>query len=205
MDVRASRSFAGPGEFPPSGFAGYGIVAFPDQPSSERGAMFCEAFGRAFLTVSALEARGVASGNQMVTVWPVEDPEAADALRAGVAGCDLAVEHYDLAEAQDALEDARHAVPRTIGFSALAGRGPYLLAWSPGEMKGLADTLVLVSDLSAVSSPEQAQVEFRRWRDEIQLRPELWSDGWSLEQLRVTIQRWSDQRGEAVLSVIGPL
>lgn len=208
--IRASRQFSGPSDFPPDGYAGYGIVAFPQLPEVDRGRLFCSAYIRTLIHSDALEQLGVPLNEQMVTVWPVDSSEAAiDVLeieqRAGGYGavCDTAVEHYDLASGLKAIHDAKRADPRGEGAGTLGGRGPFLLAWSPGGEMGTEDTLVLVSDLSAVSSHEQAVREFRRWRDEIQLDTELWSDGWSLQRLRILVQRWSDRRSGALLSVIG--
>jgi hypothetical protein len=199
--VRASRTFAGPREYPPEDFAGYGIVAFNLRPDSERGGVFCEAFRQALLTDAELEAAGVPVEHQMVTVWPVASEETAAAARADEGdACAAAVADYDFAAATFAIEEANRAAPG----APLTGPGPFLLAWSPGRTKGEADALVLAVDLSGVRTLEQARVEFLAWRDQIQRNPKLWSpDGWSLETVRLTIQRWADRRADTILSLLG--
>lgn len=199
--VRASRTFAGPGEYPPEDFAGYGIVAFNLRPDAERGRVFCEAFRQALLTDAELEAAGVPVEHQMVTVWPVSSAETAATARADDGdACAAAVTDYDFAAGTFAIEEANRAAPD----SPLTGPGPFLLAWSPGRTKGEADALVLAVDLSGVRTLEQARVEFLAWRDQIQRNPELWSpDGWSLETVRLTIQRWADRRADTILSLLG--
>jgi hypothetical protein len=199
--VRASRTFAGPEEYPPDEFAGYGIVAFNLRPDAERGGVFCEAFRQALLTDAELEAAGVPVEHQMVTVWPVASTETAEAARADESdACAAAVADYNFAAGTFAIEEANRAAPD----APLTGPGPFLLAWSPGRTKGEADALVLAVDLSGVRTLEQARVEFLAWRDQIQRNPELWSsDGWSLETVRLTIQRWADRRADTVLSLLG--
>lgn len=70
--VKASRIFAGPGQYPPAEFAAYGIVAFrtlaaPDDRAHYE--LICEAYVRSLLHVSELD---VPPAEQMVTVWPVD-------------------------------------------------------------------------------------------------------------------------------------
>ena len=89
------------------------------------------------------------------------------------------------------------------GAGALNGRGPFLLAWSPGSDKGKPDVLVLVSDLSDVVSPEQANLEMRYWKREIVDQPALWSDGWTLEAMQRALQRWSDISAASTLKFLG--
>jgi hypothetical protein len=199
--VRASRTFAGPGEYPPEEFAGYGVVAFNLRPDAERGGVFCEAFRQALLTDAELEAAGVPAEHQMVTVWPVASAEAASAARADDRdACAAAVAEYDFAAGTFAIEEANRADPD----ATLTGPGPFLLAWSPGRTKGEADALVLAVDLSGVRTLEQARVEFLAWRNQIQRNPELWSpDGWSIETVRLAIQRWADRRADTILSLLG--
>lgn len=206
-EVRASRSFAGPTSFPPDGFAGYGILAFEQIPTRARGAMFCNAYLRSFSTVADYEALDVDKKQQMVTVWPVLDNRGADRLNydglSDAQTCDLALAEYGLPIAQTALNDAKKADPRGVGAGALGGRGPYLLAWSPGGEMGDPGVLVLVSDLSKVESQEQADAELQRWGQEIEQKPALWSAGWNAEALRITLQRWADFNAASLLSALG--
>lgn len=206
----ASRSFAGPSEFPPSQFAGYGILAFPADPdrnaaSRERFAIFCEAYLAALPTVEEQEAVGVSAAEQMVTVLPFRTEESASAAKSLERDetCAFAVSRYGLIAAQSAIREATGAAARTDGVTGLTGRGPYLLGWSPGRSKGERDSLVFVADLSDVVSAEQALSDMRIWADEIQLNPELWRDGWSVEGVRLALRRWVDRRAVGLLQLIG--
>ncbi len=128
--IRASRGFAGPDEYPPEDFAGYGIVVFDGRPESERGRMFCDAFAATFVTESVLTERGVPPSRQMVTVWPLASARAAEAAKNAATdaeACAVAVSAYGLLAAEDALAHAEAAIlAGTPGD--LSGRGPFLLA-----------------------------------------------------------------------------
>lgn len=207
VDIRASRAFSGPSQFPPSGFAGYGMLVFPALPSQDpdRFVMFCEAYFASFLSSDALSGLGVSTADQMVTVLPVTSNEVAAEL--GVIGmkdaCGRAVLEYDLAQALNALKQAENAEDLSDGLRTLSGRGPFLLAWAPGRTFGSKDALVLAADLSNTSSPEQAGADMRIWRRDIETDPEKWRNGWNLESVRLFAQRWVDRRGEAIVKLIG--
>ena len=199
----ASRDFAAPGAYPPQGFAGYGIVTFPSAPVAEtrpRFGMFCRAYVAALTSVERLEAEGIAREAQMVTVWPVRDAATARAARAAPAdaACETAVAGYDAPVAREAIRRARlaDATEPAVDWS---GRGPFLLAWSPGADQRRPGAPVLVADLSDVSSYALAERELRAWREEIQRDPDLWARGWSLERLRRISQRWLDRRAASLL------
>ncbi|MEM7176838.1 MAG: hypothetical protein AAF503_03955 [Pseudomonadota bacterium] len=146
----------------------------------------------------------------MVTLFPVRDGEIAARIEftADVAGdfqaaCQLAANNYDLLTAQTAIKHAELADRRTDGIRSFGRRGPYLLAWSPGRSKGQKDTLVLVADLSDDESYEQALSDFQLWAHDIQLNSDLWREGWTLEGLKLAIQRWADRRSPAILRLLG--
>jgi len=207
IEVQASRAFAGPTQFPPSGFAGYGVLAFPSAParSAARFDMFCAAYLAAFSDSAVLEARGVKTAQQMVTVLPVTSDDLAaelDFMDEDTA-CDTARVEYDLVQAQDAIRKAEAASGLTDGLRALTGRGPYLLAWAPGQTFGSRDALVLAADLSNSSSPEQAALDMQTWRRDIEQDPSQWRDGWNSEGIRRVAQRWVDRRGDAIIKLIG--
>ncbi|MEX0350143.1 MAG: hypothetical protein AB3N15_12035 [Paracoccaceae bacterium] len=210
INVVASRSFAGPGQFPPRQFAAYGILAFPTDPrfsqaTRDRFMRFCEAYSTNIYPASTFEQRGVPSGQQMVTVLPLNSDSAASEasqLPYGEA-CALAQRRYGLIQAQEAIEEANMAAERTDGISKLSGRGPFLIAWSPAEDKGKTDTVVLVADLTNSVSQEQIAADMRLWVETIQLKPNLWRRGWNLEALRLTGQRWIDRRATGILEVLG--
>lgn len=132
VDVRASRNFSGPTQFPPYGFAGYGVLVFPALPSQEpeRFLTFCEAYLVSLLSSSARSDLGVSVADQMVTVLPVSSNEVAAELGAlGIEdACNGAMIEYDLAQALNALKQANNAAGLTDGLQTLSGRGPFLLA-----------------------------------------------------------------------------
>lgn len=196
-ELRASRSFLPPHDFPPVDFAAYGIVAFPARavPATEaRHVMICEAYVATLPTPSDLP---VPVEEQMVTVWPLDSEEIAARLQAesrdpaSFNACPEAVRHYHLPTTLLAI---RHALV-DVG----ARDGPFLLAWSPSSDKGKEDALVLVADLSGLESYLSILGKFQQWREDIEHNPELWKDGWSIARLRIALRDWADRYGPAVL------
>ncbi len=68
---------------------------------------------------------------------------------------------------------------------------------------GAPDVLLLAADLSEVSSPAQARRDFARWKKDIQRNQDLWERGWTIENVRIVIQRWADGNAQAILSLLG--
>ncbi|MEZ5864787.1 MAG: extracellular solute-binding protein [Geminicoccaceae bacterium] len=197
--VRASRLFAGPGQYPPGAFAAYGIVAFPSRATSadlERYQMLCEAY---VANLPRTDELGLPVEQQMVTVWPVTEDKIADDLNraAGGSPCEAAVRNYGLPAALQAIHDVGRARLRPLG------RGPLLLAWSPATGKGDPQAIVLIADLSNVTTAEQAATLFALWRQDIEANPELWSRGWNIEALRTGIRLWVDRVGSQIFAVLG--
>jgi len=197
-NVDATRIFTVPEAYPPSGFAAYGIIAFGSRamPADiDRHLMICEAYSAAL--AHAFES-DVQQSEQLVTVWPVTRYEVSVKLnyapRAEV--CQPAVRYYDLLTAQKAYRDAE------LAGAKLSGIGPYLLAWSPSDQKGQMDALVLVADLSTVTTPLQAQNVFNNWRNDIEMDPLLWKNGWDLDRVRLKIQQWADLYGERMVTML---
>lgn len=195
--VDATRIFISPGSHPPSGFAAYGIVAFGSRamPSDiDRHLMICEAYTA---TLPHTSESSALKSEQLVTAWPVTQYQFAVHLnyapRTDV--CPKAVEHYDLITARKAYREAERAGAK------LAGNGPYLLAWSPSTQKGETDALVLVADLSTVTTPSQALSVFNGWRRDIEGDPMLWNDGWDLNRVRLKMQQWADLYGERLITM----
>lgn len=158
--------------------------------------MFCNAYVATLPHTSELEA---ARFKQMVTVWPINSDDYSNRLNQPNGQvrdiCQTAVDHYGLVIAQRALKDAEHTGKK------LTGTGPFLLAWSPSADKGKQDALVLVSDLSDITTYEQAHERFLAWSRDIESDPALWMRGWSLERLRIYIRSWVDKYGEKSLAV----
>lgn len=129
--VAASRIFSGRDQYPPRGFAAYGVLAFRSWASPEnlsRHLMICNAYVSGLPRAYDLE---VPRSAQMVTVWPIDsDAEAANLNREPRnMVCDSAVKHYGLVTSLQALKEAEFA------GADISGKGPFLLAWSPGYRK----------------------------------------------------------------------
>jgi hypothetical protein len=120
--------------------------------------MFCNAYVAILPHAAELD---VPRSKQMVTVWPLVSDDYSDPLnrfRSYVDNvCQIAVDNYGLVIAQQALKDAE------LTGKKLDRTGPFLLAWSPSSDKGKQDALVLVSDLSDITTYEQAQGRFLAW------------------------------------------
>ncbi len=197
--VRASRLFAGPGQYPPEAFAAYGILAFPSRATSadlERHQMLCEAY---VANLPRTDELGLPVEQQMVTVWPLTEDKIADELNraGGSSPCETAVRNYGLPVALQAIRDVGRARLRPLG------RGPLLLAWSPANGKGDPEAVVLIADLSNVTTAEQAATLFALWRQDIEANPELWNQGWDIEALRTGIRLWVDRVGSQIFAILG--
>ena len=197
----AARLFVGPhGDFPPRRYGAYGIVAFPQRAAASTRARH-EAACRAYVT--SLPPSGEMTqpiAEQMVTVWPVRNPDevAAKEHSGSDALCKAAVDDYELAAGQDALRNAERATGRPLD-----GLGPYLLAWSPSTTVGRPDALVLIADLSGADTFAHFSSYMRRWRSEIENNPDLWKDGWQPDGLATVIQHWVDRWGPSILTLGG--
>lgn len=197
--VRASRLFAGPGQYPPEAFAAYGILAFPSRATSadlERHMMLCEAY---VANLPRTDELGLPVEQQMVTIWPVTEDKIANELNHArdSSPCETAIRNYGLPVALQAIRDVGRARLRPLG------RGPVLLAWSPAAGKGDPEAIVLIANLSDVTTAEQAAALFALWRQDIEANPELWNRGWDIEALRTGIRLWVDRVGSQIFAVLG--
>lgn len=170
--------------------------------------MLCEAYASTLLAYNEVPAP---INTQMVTVWPIDtDGEATrlnrmpphDKPNDGSVStiqnrtCVDAVSRYGLLTAEVAIRDARKNRARIDGL------GSFLLAWSPSAKKGMPDALVLVSDLSEVTTMEQAKGIFVQWSVDIEKNPELWKKGWNVDSLKTVIKLWADKYGERLLQLV---
>jgi len=199
VQVLPTRVFAGPDQYPPKYFAAYGIVAFPVKATKDkipRYTIICEAYISTFLSYTDVRTP---LNRQIVTVWPIESDKEATQINVMRLSdvCDAAVSHYGLLTAQEAIADAKKSNARIDGL------GPFLLAWSPSEQKGKSDVLVLVSDMSEVTTTEQAQRLFIQWAHDIEENPELWEKGWNVDKLKTVIRLWVDKYGQQLLQLAG--
>jgi hypothetical protein len=132
----------------------------------------------------------------MITYWPIEkrDPE-----RISQRDCDYLTNRYDLFSGLQAIRDAdrnqRHLAAR---------RGPFLIGWSPARSRYERDAVVLVMDLSNLESEASFREAFQSWRFKITDNPELWRNGFSVEQIRLELRDFLDRFGEAILKAIAP-
>lgn len=207
-EVRASRLFSGPGEYPPEMFAAYGVVAFQAQAADEydtaRYVNICEGFVAAIPGAKTLEERGVPIGEQMATVWPLTDSWLTDSLndptKEHTSDCKRAVSTIDLVASRDAITKAS----RSVGRRAFSGRGPFVIAWSPSDRFGQPDVPVLVMDFSDVTTRQQATELFTQWTVAIEKDPTLWTNGWNVSRLKIALRLWADRWGPGVLIFLNP-
>lgn len=198
-----TRVFAGPGQFPPTGFRGYGFLAFKATAADfdfNRHMMICQAY------MNTMQITGSATapkGDQFVTVWPVVDRLTAAELNVPVPRnlvadrCKVAIDNYDLAQSVKAINAAR------ASGAVLDGIGPYLFGWIPAEEFGAEGSLILMVDLSRIEVYDQALALFESWKTRIETDPALIRDGLSVEGIRMTIRDWADQHGTSLLSLLG--
>jgi hypothetical protein len=197
--ILPSRMFAGPGQYPPTEFKAYGVVAFNSlstDADKDRYSMICNAYVSSLLSFKNVKAP---LEKQMVTVWPVDKKDIALKVSAEPPGkvCADAVPHYGLSIGQEAILAARRSA------SDLTGKGPFLLAWSPGATEGQRDVLVLTSDMSDVINNEQAKQIFERWASDIAENPALWDNGWDEAKLKQIVRLWADKWGTKALEILG--
>ena len=200
-DVIPTRVFSGPEQYPPTAFRAYGIVAFanhPNGPERERAEAICDAYLNTLNHTSDLP--DVAKKDQMVTVWPLITDDVADTLNGAAQGegCQDAIGDYSLITAKRAIKTARNA-----GLK-VSGRGPFLLAWAPGDAYAGTGKPVLMADLSLVETFPEARSWFLKWQDDIEQNPEVWNDGFDLAAFRLMGRNWLDRTGKQILEVLGP-
>lgn len=197
-----TRAFAGPGQFPPDGFRGYGLVVFPATAAEfdqDRHMMICQAFLNTMQPTATARRQLY---DQFVTVWPLDDGVIASGLNRktrrdeAAAICTEAIEAYDLSHAQDVLSGLRG---QGVTFE---GIGPFLFGWLPTNTYGQSGTLILQLDLSRVSNYEQALTMMQSWLQKIESDPALLRDGFSMENTRRLLRDWSDLHGPNFLRLI---
>lgn len=194
-----SRAFAGPNQYPPTAYQGYGILAFKSLATKydiEKHRVLCAAYTASFPATASV-TKDV--GSQFLTIWPVGHDIIADELnkdihRFDLIQCETAIASYDLGTSKFAIDAAKKS-----GFVD-DGVGPYLLAWSPSSTFGKKDIFVLSLDLSSVEDFQQALALMSEWRADIENDFELLSQGFSLLSLKVKLRRWADRHGPGFLS-----
>ena len=186
----ASRAFAAPQEYTPDTYAIYSIVAFPSGHTSEskhRYLRICEGYVASVDHFSFLRDQyGILLHDQIVIVWPISIKTTADILNdAEQAACDTAVESYDMYRGRHAIDRVSHATGKKLD-----AEGPYLIAWGPSAASG--ESIVVVDDLSSVTTAAEATRMFRRWRSEVEKDPTTWK---APTKFRDKVRRWFDRWG----------
>ncbi|WP_430251381.1 hypothetical protein [Neorhizobium sp. DAR64860/K0K1] len=193
---RATRLFAGLGEYPPKIYAAYGIVAFWDRidpAERDRYTAICLAYLRSL----DLAPAGMAAEKQMVTVWPVTSGTAAKGLMSGssfqtfdmISQCESVLNNYDFQVGREAIRMAR------LQSKDVDGRGPFLLAWSPTDKIGTDKAIILMADLSETDNFFAARDIFRIWIKEIESDLDLWNDGFTWDRLQRKLKALVDKYG----------
>ena len=187
------RAYLRAKDIPPVGAGAYGLVVFHSKATPANRSklkMVCNAFVAFF---PRQETSRVPLKDQMVTVWPLDNP---DAKQAKKDDCDYAISHYDLNASEAAIKDAR------LQRAKFDGEGPYLVGWSPSNARGAPDKLVLVIDMSADNSQALIDQKFLFWKKQIVEDPSRWRNGFSIESVRAAIRIFADQYGQAMLDAI---
>jgi hypothetical protein len=177
---------------PPPGVGAYGVAALRAKPtpaSQERLLRFCRAF-LASLPSQAEVSERVPLSQQMVTVWPIEDPSLTPP---GHESCDVMLDRYDLFAGQAAIADA-DAQGRD-----LSGEGPFLIGWSPSNSRGVPDAIVLVLDMSRFETQRSFDEALTFWQRRIVEDPELWRSGFQAWRLRLVVRDFADHYGTGIL------
>jgi hypothetical protein len=129
----------------------------------------------------------------MVTIWPLDAPEAQQAKD---DDCDFLIDQYELYGGVSAIEDAGRQ------GATLDGEGPYLIGWSPSNARGVPDKVVLVVDLSAFESQDSFNSAFLFWQKKIVEDPQLWRSGFMVERIRLALRDFVDRYGNDILSAV---
>ena len=189
------RAYLRADQIPPPGVGAYGILALHGRPTAatnSRLTMACNAF-LAYLPRQEDLPSSVPLTDQMLTIWPVDNPDAPE-MKADK--CDYMLGHYDLYAAQSAMQDAERQ------HGDFAGEGPFLIGWSPSDTRGRPDKLVLIVDMSSYDSQDRFDHALQFWKEKIVEEPDLWRSGWSLDQLRLAIRDFTDRYGSDIVHAV---
>jgi hypothetical protein len=185
------RSYLRAADIPPPQIGAYGVVAFRSKPTSasrDRLLKVCAAFTAQLPPKNSLPP-SVPTADQMLTIWPLDDPST---QRAIADDCKFVIEHYDLYGGLSAIQDAKRQ------GATLDGRGPFLIGWSPSNTRGIPDKVVLVVDLSSFESQDSFDNAFlfckpRSWKTR------CFGGRFSIEGIRLAIRDFVDHYGQDVL------
>ncbi|MGJ4941505.1 hypothetical protein ACQR1W_13105 [Bradyrhizobium sp. HKCCYLS1011] len=186
------RAYLRSADIPPPSIGAYGVVAFRARPTPatrSRLLMACTSFV-ASIPPQALIPSSVAVSDQMLTIWPLDNPAAAEAVK---DDCNFAIDHYDLFGGDSAIADAGKQ------GATFGEEGPFLIGWSPSNTRGVPDKLVLVVDMSRYNSQDSFDHAFLFWKQKIVEDPALWRSGFSVEGIRLAVRDFADGYGDTIL------
>ena len=192
-----ARVYLRAADIPPPSIGAYGVVALRSKATPanrERLLRACIAY-RASLPPQRTLPGSIPPSNQMLTIWPLDEPDASEAMK---DDCDFAVDHYDLVGGILAIQDAsRHQ------GANLEGMGPFLIGWSPSNARGVPDKVVLIFDLSRLESQASFDEAFTIWQKRIVENPTLWVSGFSVTRIRLALRDFVDHYGTDVVKFWG--
>ena len=81
-----------------------------------------------------------------------------------------------------AIQDA------TAQGADMSGPGPYLIGWSSASSRGMKDRVVLVFNMSSMTSQESFDEAFIWWQQRVVSNPAMWRNGWSVEAVGLSVR-----------------
>ena len=182
--------FVGPGNRQPMDQEVYSTIAFPYVPikgAKSRFGTICEGVIRGWQQMNGRS--GISTVDTVVTVWPVSREAVAQSLN-DEPSCEKALAHLDLHRSRKAINRVRSS-----DRIRLTGDGPFLVAWSKAAASGESESM-LVLNLSAVKTEEEAARSFFAWSRELGESPKDWNTPlrWR-ERLRQTKNKLGDILG----------
>jgi hypothetical protein len=189
------RSYLRATDIAPKNVAAYGVVAFRAKPTPatrDRLRMACISYTKTLVRQVDLPS-AVSPKDQMLTIWPLDDPAN---KQAAADNCDFVIDHYELYGGDSAIQDALRQ------GAILGDSGPFLIGWSPSNTRGIPDKLVLTVDMSGLDSQQSFDQAFLFWKKKVVEDPTLWRSGFHSEELKLSIRDFVDHYGEAVLAAV---
>jgi hypothetical protein len=195
LPLTPARAFMPAKDIPQRDVGAYGVVALKaksTRASRERLGMACQAFLASLPPQKSLPP-GIPIAQQMITIWPIDNPQAIDP---DDSDCNVLLDRYDLYGGLAAVQDA------VLQGKTLAGRGPFLIGWSPSNSRRVRDAVVLVIDMSAFDTQASFDEAFLFWQRKVVEDPALWRSGFSIEGIRLAVRDFADHYGNDILKAI---
>jgi hypothetical protein len=189
------RSYLRATDIAPKNIAAYGVVAFRAKPTPatrDRLRMVCISYTKTLARQVDLP-RNISPNDQMLTIWPLDDPTNKQAV---ADNCDFVIDHYELYGGDLAIQDALRQ------GATLGDAGPFLIGWSPSNTRGIPDKLVLTVDMSDFDSQQSFDEALLFWKKKVVEDPALWRSGFRSEELKLSIRDFVDHYGGAILAAV---